>query len=47
MRSGQALIGFVLALFFWGQKVVHFHNPFIKKRLRSFWVFGEIGFDWV
>jgi len=37
-------IGFVLALFFWGRKVVHFHNPFVKKRLRSFWAFNEIGF---
>jgi hypothetical protein len=37
-------IGFVLGLFFWGWKVVHFHNPFVKKRLRSFWAFNEIGF---
>jgi len=33
-------IGFELGLFFWGLKVVHFHNPFVKKRLRSFWAFN-------
>jgi len=37
-------IGFELGLFFWSRKAVHFHNPFVKKRLRSFWAFGEIGF---
>jgi hypothetical protein len=37
-------IGFVLGLFFWGRKVVYFHNPFVKKRLRSFWAISEIGF---
>ncbi len=39
---------FILAFeeigFFWGRKAVHFHNPFVKKRLRSFWAFNEIGF---
>jgi len=28
---------------FLGRKAVHFHNPFVKKRLRSFWVFRELG----
>ncbi len=37
-------IGFVLGLFFWSRRMVHFHNPFVKKRLRSFWAFNEIGF---
>jgi len=41
---GLSKIGFVLGLFFWGLKRVHFHNPFVKKRLRSFWSFKEIGF---
>ena len=40
-------IGFELGLFFWAGRRFHFHNPFVKKRLRSFWAFEEIGFDWV
>jgi len=36
-------IGFVLGLFFWGLRVVHFHNPFVKKRLRSFLAFWKLG----
>jgi len=37
-------IGFELGLFIRGLKVVHFHNPFVKKHLRSFQAFNEIGF---
>jgi len=32
---------------FLGRKVVHFHNPFVKKRLRSFWPLLKLGLNWV
>ena len=36
-----------LGLFFWGLKAVHFHNPFVKKRLRSFWALKKLALNWV
>jgi len=40
-------IGFELGLFIRGLKVVHFHNPFVKKHLRSFLESAYGGQDWV
>ena len=41
---GVGEIGFVWVCFFGAGRWFHFHNPFVKKRLRSFWDFNEIGF---
>jgi len=40
-------IGFELGLFFWGLRRFHFHNSFVKKRLRSFLQSAYGGQDWV
>ncbi len=40
-------IGFVLGLFFWAGRLFHSHNPFVKKRLRSFLALRKLGLNWV
>jgi len=39
-----ALIGFVFPQ---GEAVLYFHNPFVKKRLRSFGPLKKLGLFWL
>jgi len=50
MPFGVGEIGFVWVCFFGAGRRFHFHNPFVKRRLRSIWnppTADKIGFVWV